>query len=206
MHRHPHAEDDEDEVDDPEAHDGLFLAPALQLEMVMNGCHLEDPLAEERAHRHLCQYGQRFDVEHEAEQRQDNDEFQHKHIYGQQCAEAERTNITHLESRGLDIEIGVGDECTGGGGVEYGHRAEVVDPAEQGEGAEGGDEHAAGETVHAVGNIHGVGGEHHGEDNERDKPEAKANRAVKGDVDHAPIFAELEVDPPSRRGTREELQ
>src|SRR5436309_10314513 len=62
-------EQGQDDRDDPEAHDDLRLRPALQLEVMMDRRHAEDPLAPQFERHDLDDHGERFDDEDAADDR-----------------------------------------------------------------------------------------------------------------------------------------
>ena len=55
---------------DPEPHDRLFLAPADELKMVMYRRHLEDAAVKDGSAEDLDDDGDRFDIEHEADEKE----------------------------------------------------------------------------------------------------------------------------------------
>ncbi len=206
MQRQPESEDHEDEVHHPESHDGLLLAPALELEMMVKGRHGEDFAAEEIARTDLDDDGQGLDIEHEAEERERAKLADGQGVHGQQGAQAERADVAHHESRRLDIEISVRGDGSDGGGVQDGDLAEAVDPREQGESAEGRDEHAPGQAIHAVGDVDCVGREHDHQDDDRHDHPAGVDRPAEGKVDEMPGWPELVIDPPGGDRSGDELQ
>ncbi len=54
---------------DPKPHDGLFLAPAGQLKMMVDRCHLEDSAVQKCAAEDLDDDGDGLDIEQKAEEK-----------------------------------------------------------------------------------------------------------------------------------------
>ncbi len=167
MQRKPESEDDEHEMDDPETHHSLLLTPTFELEVVMKRCHTENALANEIFGYYLDDNGECFNIEHESEEEEGDCLADSHGIHCEECTDPERADISHHESSGLDIEIRIGNECSGGSGVEDGDLSEAVYPREDSECAECGDEHASCETIHTISDVDGVCSEHDDEYDER---------------------------------------
>lgn len=206
MESQPEAEDDEDEMDDPEAHDGFFFAPAFELKMMMERGHEEDTPAEEISRDDLDDDRDGFDVEHEAEKEKGAGLADGHGVHGEEGAEAEGADVAHHESGRFDVEISISHQSPNGRGIQDGQLAEAVDPGKKGQGAESGEEHAASQAIEPVGDVDGIGGEHDNEDDDWNDPDAGVNGQIKWKIDKMPSRTEFGIDPPGGQSPGDELE
>ena len=80
-----------DRGDDPEAQDDLRLRPGLQLEVVVDRRHQEDPLAEDLEREDLDQHGERLDHEDPAHHDQQHLGLRHHRERRDRAARARAT-------------------------------------------------------------------------------------------------------------------
>src|SRR5690606_35592097 len=167
----PKAKSDPEGGEDPEADDDGGLRPALQVEVEVDGCHAEDPLAGETETRHLQHHRQRLGDEDPADDHEEEMGVGQEGEGGEEAADRLGADVAHedLRRRGVPPQ-----EAEEGGehGRREGGQLEGIDRfvdavgggvAELPEGDDGVGAHdqgtgPAGEPVHAVGEVHTVGG------------------------------------------------
>ena len=69
MQCQPNSKHHKYEMHDPKPHDGLFLAPAGQLEMMVDRCHLEDSAVQKCSAENLDDDGDGLNIEQKAEEK-----------------------------------------------------------------------------------------------------------------------------------------
>src|SRR3989344_6220767 len=116
-------------MDNPETHDDFFFIPAGQFEVMMDGRHFENTVAESVFTRHLKDDRERFHVEHKAEKGKGHHLVNDYCVYAKKSPEAKRPDIAHLKSCRFDIEISVCYKGADHRGVQYGHLRKFRYPA-----------------------------------------------------------------------------
>src|SRR5690554_5755256 len=80
--------------DDPEAHDDARLRPALEFEMVVDGCHAEHPAAGQLEGGHLDDHRQGLDHEDAANNEKHDFLTYHHRNHTKRGAHPQRANVT----------------------------------------------------------------------------------------------------------------
>src|SRR5687767_4755198 len=97
------AEQREDHRHDEKAGDDLRLAPSNQLEVVVDGRHLEDAIARELERGDLDDHRERLDDEHAAHNRQQQFLLDEDGDRAQGAAERQRADVAHEDVGGVRV-------------------------------------------------------------------------------------------------------